>query len=67
MLADLSSKVAVTCDEFLNVLQECMDLSMSRQIGSTLKPLPLAELYAPKKGGIECSIGLEMWCVTFDL
>lgn len=52
MLSGLSSDVGVACDEFLTSLEECMDLALSVQhLTSNLKPLPLKELYAPKKGG----------------
>lgn len=54
VLSGLSSDVTRTCDQFLSSLQECMDLSISahpQPLGHALKPLPLKELYAPKKGG----------------
>ena len=54
VLADLSSKISVMCDKFLNALQECIDLSPTQQVSPSLKPLPLKELYPLQKGGVFC-------------
>lgn len=60
VLSGLSSDVTRTCDQFLSSLQECMELSVSahsQPLGHALKPLPLKELYAPKKGGCHGASG----------
>ena len=52
VLSVLSSEVEAACDQFLKSIEDCVEQALALQeLTSNLKPLPLKELYAPKKGG----------------